>query len=116
MQEPLSNKPKITKTDVARGYVVRYFVRMISTGKVTEVDKIQYDNFQTIPFYQTLKLNWIIGGNDEDVVAVDGKVIYGTKNQNTILIEHYNKEMPGIDKVLRDSLEFFTGKQIDYRL
>lgn len=113
MPEPLTSKPKITNLDVIRGYVTRYFVRMVSGRKVIEVDKAQYENFKTNPFYQTVQVNWIINGNDEDITTSDGKVLRGVKHQNSVLIEYYNTDMPGIASILRDPLEYFSGKRIN---
>lgn len=113
MAEPLTSKPKITSVDVNRGYVTRYFVRMVSSRKIVEVDKAQYENFKSNPFYQTTQINWIINGNDEDIITSDGKTLRGVKNQNLVLIDYYNSEMPGITSVLRDPLEYFSGKIVN---
>lgn len=114
MAEPLVSKPKITRSDVAKGYITRYFVRMVSSNKITEVDKSQYDTFKSNPFYQNLQMNWVITGNDENTKTSDGKVAYGVKHQNSVLMEYYNQEMPGISgSVLRNPLEYFNGTKIN---
>jgi len=40
---PLSNRPKITDKDIIVGYMMRYFLQSVSTKKIVEIDKKQYD-------------------------------------------------------------------------
>ena len=107
---PLSNRPKITTTDVIAGYITRYFVQSISTKKIVEVDKNQYDVFKNNPFYQSLKIKWIIGGYDKDTTAADGQPLYGAGHKNQVSLDFYDKKMPGLTKMIRNPLEYFSGK------
>jgi hypothetical protein len=109
MTTPLTNKPKITQTDINNGYVTRYFVRNVSAKVVTEVDKKQYDTFKQNTLYETVDFPWLITGLANDVLAIDGKIIYGTKHKNTVTTVFYNKKMPGLDRLLINSLEYFQG-------
>jgi hypothetical protein len=108
---PLSNKPKITPLDLARGEVMRYFVRHVATGKVTEIDSNQFESFSSNPLYERAKFAWIITGLSEDSRAINGKPIYGTRHKNTITTEFYNKRLPGLRGILRNPLEFFVGRR-----
>ena len=112
MPSPVANRPKVTKEDIANGYVTRYFAKFISGNKVIEIDEKQFEKFQGDTYHKTLQLKWIIGGNDLDVVSSDGQVIYGTKHQNTAIANFYDKKMPGVKQLLRDPLEFFVGTKV----
>ena len=107
MTTPLSNKPKITQTDINNGYVTRYFVRHISTKVVTEVDKKQYDIFKQNTLYETIDFRWVITGYANDTLSTDNKIIYGTKHKNTVTTQFYDKKLPGLTRLLKNPLEYF---------
>ena len=109
MKAPLSNKPKITTTDIEKGFVSRYFVKLVSDFKVVEVDKKQYDEFKRNAFYQTLELPWLISGYANDTIAVDGKTIYGVRHKNQTTVNFYSRQMPGLSRILYNPLEYFQG-------
>jgi hypothetical protein len=109
MTTPLSNRPKITQADIDNGFVIRYFVRNLSTRAITEVDNAQYIAFQSNPLYQTLQLSWIITGRAYDTVAVDGKLIYGAEHKNLVTITFYDTKMPGLIRLLNNPLLYFNG-------
>lgn len=106
---PLSNRPVITSKDILSGYVTRYFARNTSTKLITEIDKIQYEMFRNNALYETLDIPWIITGLANDTVSSDNKIIYGTKHKNTVTINFYENKMPGLNRVLRNPLEYFQG-------
>lgn len=109
MTTPYTNKPKITQTDINNGYVMRYFVRNVSTKIVTEVDKKQYEAFKFNALHETLELQWNISGFANDKLSTDNKIIYGTKHKNTITVQFYEKRLPGLNRVLSNPLEYFQG-------
>ena len=109
MRTPLSNRPKITKDDILRGYVARYFVQHVSIPKIVEVDKNQHELFKRDPYYKTITINWIIGGYAYDIVSVNGNFIYGAAHQNTVSVNWYTKTMNGLDRLLSNPLEYFQG-------
>lgn len=109
MMEPLSNRPNITQRDINNGYVMRYFVRNISTKVITEVDSVQYARFKRDVMFQTLEMQWLISGYANDIISTDGKTIFGVRNKNTITIKVYNDVMPGLITLLRNPLEYFLG-------
>ena len=113
MSIPLSNRPKITDRDISNGYVTRYFVKFVSHNKITEIDELQYPNFVNKVLYQSLEIQWLIGGTDVDTVSTTGEVIRGTKYKNQVTIDFYNKQMHGLRVMLRDPLEYFIGTRKD---
>ena len=114
MTTPLTNKPKITQTDINNGYVTRYFLRHISTKLITEVDKRQYEAFKNNVLYEKIDLEWSIMGFANDKLAADGKLIYGTKHKNTVTTQFYDKKLPGLSRYLPNPLEYFQG--VDNRM
>lgn len=112
MSEPLSNRPKITKRDISIGYIMRYFLQHISIKNIIEVDKKQYDTFKNNPLYISVELKWTISGNKDNIVAIDGKTVYGVEHKNTVVVTWYNKKMVGLDRTLSNKLEYFTETSI----
>lgn len=105
MQTPSEARPKITELDIRRGYIKRYFVQLISTKKIYEVDKTQYDFFSANPYYSVMVLSWIIAG-DINTTVVDNYTKLGIIDQNNNIIEYYNKKMSGLNRKLRNPLEY----------
>lgn len=110
MTFPLSNKPKITQRNIVDGYIIRYFITHISIPRVIEVDKTQYDIFKTDPLYRTLELKWVIDGFANNTITTNGKTIFGVKHQNETTTKYFDKQMPGLIRVLSNPLEFFIGR------
>ena len=109
MSTAYTNKPKVTQTDILNGYVSRYFVRNVSTKVVTEVDKKQYEAFKLNALHETLELQWNISGFANNIISTDNRIIYGTKHKNSVTIQFYEKRLPGLQRILRDPLEYFQG-------
>lgn len=104
-----TNKPKITQADINNGYVMRYFVRNVSTKVVTEIDKKQYETFKNNVLYEKLELQWRITGFANNILATDNNIIYGTKHSNTVTTQFYEKRLPGLQRILKNPLEYFQG-------
>lgn len=109
---PIHNKPKVTQTDVTRGYVVRYFVQNVSTRTIVEVDRSQYETYRNDPYYVCVELQWFIGGPDVSHTLTNGVSVMGTEEKNQAVITFYDRKMPGLRNVLRNPLEFFSGKRV----
>jgi len=109
MTIPYTNKPKLTQNDLTNGYVMRYFVRNLSTKEVTEIDKKQYEEFKTNVSYEKLDLQWRISGFANNKLATDNNIIYGAKHSNTVTTQFYEKRLPGLQRILRNPLEYFQG-------
>jgi hypothetical protein len=102
---PIATKPKVTKTDIQRGSVVRYFAKGISKHNVVEIDAEQYDIFKNNPYYTTVKLPWIIKGNLFPSVK-NGIPVLSIEEQNRKIIDFYAKRMPELKRKLKNLLEF----------
>lgn len=110
MPTPLSNRPKISANDISRGFVMRYFTKLIADRiRVYEIDEKQYNTFKKDKQFITIQLPWIIAGNDVDYPGTDGSVIVGAKTRNEKIIEYYSKQIPTLPKVLKNPLEYFFG-------
>lgn len=99
MQTPLEARPKISNLDIRRGYIKRYFTQMISTKKIYEIDKTQYDAYLLNSYFVTIQLSWVIDTTD----PID------TSEKNTNIINYYNKKMPGLSRKLRNPVEYIGG-------
>lgn len=109
MSTPLSNKPQINQKNILEGYIIRYFAQAISTKRITEIDKKQYDILNKNPYYKVIQLQWIITGFANDNISSNGNIIYGTRHQNQITTDWYNTKLPGLNRILNNPLEYFTG-------
>jgi hypothetical protein len=109
MRTPFANKPNITQTDVTNKTVTRYFVKNISTQRITEVDLAQYTTLSPLPYYQSISLPWTIGGNDKDITTTGNHVKRGAESKNIAVVEYYETQMEGLRRVLRNPLEYFSG-------
>lgn len=107
MNFPLSTKPKITKSDIERGSIIRYFAKNVSRHMVTEISSDQYNIFKNNPYYVTAKLPWIIKGNLFPSV-VDGRQVLSIEEQNRKIIDFYGKQIPELKRKLTNLLEFAT--------
>jgi len=102
MSTPLDVRPIITSTDITRGYVTRYFAQASSTRRIYEIDKQQYNTFSLDPYYTTVKLPWVL--------VDDGISTAGSKN--TKVIEYYNKKIPGLNRKLRNTVEYLQVSSV----
>lgn len=108
--DPKSHLPTITREDIRRGSVQRYFVRHAILKTVTEVDFSQYKQLSLNPMYTAISLNWTIGGYEDDIILGESAAVLGARTLNTNLVRTYEKYLPGISTLLRDPLQFFSGK------
>jgi hypothetical protein len=105
MKFPSTSNPIITKGDLERGSIIRYFVKHTSRQTVTEINSEQYNIFKNNPYYIVVKLPWIIVGP----LSSDGSGKLSVDEQNLKIINYYNKKMHGLNRKLRDTLEYYTG-------
>ena len=90
----------ITKKDKKKGWIDRYFVRQVNNmnGTIIEVDKAQYNELKTNPFYSNISFRWKITGKIKDVIVTNSNIIHKR-----------DKEFPGIeDKLRRDLLKYYS--------
>lgn len=108
--------PTVVQTDIARGYMTRYFVRQANhkTGYITEVSQTDYNSFKSNSFYQTLVLPWRISGPLDDtpgpmMLNAPLRMVTGVITANTISLTTADQTMPGIKNKVIDLTQFYTG-------
>ena len=107
MQTPIQTRPLITNIEVRNKFVTRYFVQMISTKNIYEVDKVQYDFFSNNSYYTAIQLPWIIVGKIDNE-TVGNNLILGVKDKNLNIVDYYNQTMQGLKRKLRNPLEYYV--------
>lgn len=103
--------PKINKTDIDNGYIVRYFVKQvnhISVVDILEIDQQTYDRLSQNSMYQAIKIHWKISGSVDDT-TFSGVSVPGVKNGNIRATQEADKEMPGLKYKLLNPLQFYKG-------
>jgi len=94
--------------DVRNGYMFRYFVKDLRSGKIVEVDKEVYSaqRKQNKLYRRTLKIQWYIVGNFEDE-TINGYIYPGIKSKNLDVIDQAETALPGITaQHLKDPAQF----------
>ena len=105
--------PKPTEKQYIRGYIFRYFVQNMINRSITEVDKEQYDMLQNKIHVERSKfilgkLKWRIKGTLEPSYdSKTQKTVIGVEKYNSNQINELNKIIPGIQKKLRNTVQFF---------
>ncbi len=81
--------PSPTDSDFKKGYITRYFAQKANdeSSYVLEIDKDEYSNLITNPFYVSVKLNWRIVGTVEQVRESNSKsVLLASKTIKSITL------------------------------
>ena len=104
--------PTITREDIDRGYIERYFATRSNVvgGEIVEISKQKYQTLQSAPIYTTAKIRWRISGA-LDSIASEGSVrLYvGVIDANTEAAKDGDRQIPGMKYKLPDPLEFYQG-------
>lgn len=108
MRTPIETRPRIITEQIQEETIVRYFVQLVSTRKIYEVDLDQYNIFVYNPYYIAIKLPWVIAGN-KNTDTFNGKVRLGALDKNNNIIKYYNTKLPGLNRKLSNPLEYFVG-------
>jgi len=74
--DPIYFRPSVTRDDLTRGYITRYFIQQRNdvNGRVIEVGKLQYDLLSDQSaglnpnYYKSVQLRWKLTGPREDVM------------------------------------------------
>ena len=108
--------PKITKRDMQRGSIERYFVRQINTplGEITEVSKQGFDAVRDVAFYSKVQLTWRITGNLEDVAgpaSLHGatRTYTGVITANRVAVEEADRQLSGMRNRLRNYRQYWIA-------
>jgi hypothetical protein len=104
MTIPLEVRPILTDVDIRRGSVLRYFAQSVSSRKIYEIDNTQFNIFNKDPYYVTIQMPWVI---------VENSVTTDVSEQNTRIIEYYERTMPGLKRKLRNPREYFVDQSPD---
>lgn len=95
---PYGTIPTITKEDVVRRYITRYFLQYNSDKIILEVDKFQYEKFSKNYLYNAVSFKWYISGNISVVT-----------DKNATTLTYYNNKMNGLSRVISSPLQYFLG-------
>ena len=95
---PYGTIPKITRNDVDVGYVVRYFIQLLSNKNVIEVNKTQFDKFSKLPPYKGISFKWYIAGLNQNV-----------RSKNQVTMDYYIKSTPELKYILVGPLQYYLG-------
>lgn len=109
---PAHSNPIVTKSDLTRGYITRYFVRPISEPDfTTEVDQDQYSKFIRNDRFICASVNWKIVGKKETTVDKDGIIKYGTIDFNKNLIKKADLTFGGLTRYIDNYEEFWVQEE-----
>ena len=105
--EPTPSLPIVSKSDIDRKFLDRYFVRSVSDKNlVVEVDQLQYEKFKENPRFVTTRLKWKIVGKKETETTDFGAVNPG--------VEDYNKEQVSKADVIFKTLHRYITNYTEY--
>ena len=97
-QQPFPERPVITDEDQKQGYFTRYFLKKFNELQVIEISKKQYNAYQNKKIdnnaYVAASIKWYITGN--------------AAKQNSRNIQIASKQLPQLQSVLNDVLQFYT--------
>lgn len=105
MMTPISTKPRVTKLDVARGSITRYFIKHVSRHQILEIDAGQYNFYKNNPYYIAIKLPWVVAGNLFSSTK-NGQPVLSIEEQNKKIVDFYDKRMSGLSRKLQNLLEY----------
>jgi hypothetical protein len=95
---PYGTAPTITKEDIQRRYITRYFLQFNSDKMILEVDKFQYERFSKNSLYKSISFKWYILGSISFVT-----------NKNATTLVYYNSKMQGLSRLIQSPLQYFLG-------
>lgn len=103
---PVYNKPSPQQNDYDTGYIYRYFVKKINDNVIYEISKENYTDVSP-NIYAKVSIEWKLTGKKYDVFQNKIKIYDGVYDHNIAQIHKYKKYIIGLDKILRDPLEFW---------
>jgi hypothetical protein len=108
--------PSVTKDDIDRGYMIRYFARQANhnQGDVLEISKDTFDRIQTANIYKTVSMQWRIAGPLDDVpgpqhINSPTRLYTGVMTANRLAMEEADKAMPGLKFRILNFAQFWQG-------
>lgn len=75
---PVPFIPSPTERDYQTGYIVRYFAQSVNnkSAPIIEIKREGYSKFSTNPYYNTVRLDWRLTGDREDVRKSNKTSVY----------------------------------------
>lgn len=103
---------EVSNTDVANGFVTRYFIKKLNDSNITEIDKKTYDDFNSViidpNLYLVISIKWYITG-DINTTTKNGITTIGVYDKNKSALLAADKKMPGIISKLPDLIELYRS-------
>ena len=114
--DPNHHVPKFNEEDLARGFIVRYFIKQRNDikGRIREIDKKQFDLLSdkaaglNPDFYKSVSIKWKIKGPREDVLNGSIIVIPGVVGTNFRTLKEKNHDLEGLFIHLENRLTQYT--------
>lgn len=103
---PVYNKTVPQQSDYENGFINRYFVKKINDRTIYEISKDNYVDISS-NIYIKIAINWKLTGKRNDVYQNKIKIYEGVYEYNKNQINKYKSYMTGLEKILRDPLEFW---------
>jgi hypothetical protein len=101
----------VTNSDIANGYITRYFIKKVNESKIIEINESQYNlwNSSTIDrnLYDAIKLIWFITGDKTDK-KIGTAVKKGVVTKNLSQIQYGKRKIPNLESILTDPLQYYT--------
>jgi len=107
--------PIITNNDKKLGYITRYFIKKINNNNVIEIDKQQFNDWESEKIdpnlYFAINVKWTIAGNLQDTIN-NGVTIESVSTLNRTEINRASKQMSEITNVLSDLTQYYVDMDI----
>ena len=108
---PTLMRPMITSTQIAAGYIDRFFLKKINENIFIEIDAAQYTDWKSRKIdnivYSAVQITWYIAGTIED--TNNGAVsMPGVRSKNLLQLKYAETVLPGIRLYITDPLQFYT--------
>jgi hypothetical protein len=108
---PIEIPVRITLDDIKNKYIDRYFLKKINDSKIIEVNRIQYQDWQSDNIDKTIyvgaEMQWFISGNIEDTFTgtVYNPGVITSNRENTKFVA---KKIPELTLYLSNPLQYYT--------
>lgn len=112
-QLPVTTSPIVTQSDVAQGFIQRYFVRAANDQTfVVEIDKKQFELLKHNPRFITATIKWKIIGKQQNEYRKDNVTVYGTTDTNRQTVANADLTFGGLRKYIQDYAEYWVAEKV----
>lgn len=102
-------KPLITKVDIEREYITRFFVyRVTNPVELFEVNRSIFSTFKSNVLFDGLEVKWIIRGSKIERKTPHIPSVY---EANTLSIQFASEKNPYIVHKLQNIFEYYSGPE-----